>query len=385
MNVMLIHNIYIHVFLQLILYLTSIYTGIKLSKSKNNKTCFWLMVIVFTLIEGLRFGRGIDYNIYVEVYNYIVNYNIFVSPESFIFNGICLFLGYLNLPYQSLILVCSFILIYNGLKLLLRWNDKLMYILPLFIYLCYSAQNLMKWYTGFAFILVAINAILDNKKRKAILFSIIAIGVHPMLITVLPLFYIAFLYKKPILSPWATICIFLIMSFVWSRDFMLGLTNLVELVLGASEHYSMYSQNAEMWLTGSNRDDSNLSFISLIKIGVYFSFYIFVGKRFLKTTPTLLYPYNLLLLGIITYPAMHNIELFDRMNQLLIFFQCIIGGYCFYYSFHNRKIWLIGFLLFFWQIKMIVSNVVIPDNKWYTLYIWDSKGKDSIDKEYLLN
>ena len=57
----------IYILLKILLFIVFCFSGSWLSKAKTNKS-YWMIAIVpmlaFAIIEGLRFGRLIDYNVY---------------------------------------------------------------------------------------------------------------------------------------------------------------------------------------------------------------------------------------------------------------------------------------------------------------------------------
>lgn len=65
-----------------------------------------LGIIIFTLNEGLRFGRGIDYNYYAIAFKQnLINHNSSWDP---IFLFIANLLGYLGIPWQGYVILMSF-------------------------------------------------------------------------------------------------------------------------------------------------------------------------------------------------------------------------------------------------------------------------------------
>ena len=344
------------------------------------------MVIIYTLIEGLRFGRGIDYNVYVYVYDDVVRYGEFSSTESFIFNALCLILAKLGMPYQSLIIICSFILAFCGFTFLRRYRECLVFSVPLFIMLSLSAENLFRWYAGFSFILMALLSYIDGKTRWFLIFLLIACGIHPALLLIVPIFwYCLHRGEKPLLNPWIAFAIYIVFSVIWDNSIMLRFTKVLPFLLGNSEHYSGYSDNAEMWLTSSNRDEYDIAFITNLRLIFSFIFYLFAGRILIKTKPQLTPYYNMLVLGIISYPVVH-IELANRYNQLLVFFECIIGAYCFLYVLKRKikthiAVVILSVLLICGHVVRIARKTTMG-SKWETMYIWDADGLRTVPIEY---
>lgn len=56
-------------FINLFLFWIMFYEGNLISKGKNYYQCCMWIVLFFTLIEGVRYGRGVDYLHYIDVYN----------------------------------------------------------------------------------------------------------------------------------------------------------------------------------------------------------------------------------------------------------------------------------------------------------------------------
>ena len=83
---------------------------------------------------------------------------------------------------------------------------------------------------------------------------------------------------------------------------------------------------------------------------------------------------------------MRVIELADRFNQLLMFFQCIIGAYCLFYTFKDvylRKKYLFFSIFIISILAQKTYTYLTPNNKYYTLYIWNSGNIESLPIEYL--
>ena len=371
--------------LQSFLFVSCTYLGFLLSK-KDKNIYFLMMVIIYTLIEGLRFGRGIDYNVYVYVYDNVERFGEYSSSESFIFNALCLLLTKLGMPYQALIMVCSFILAFCGFTFLRRYRECLVFSVPLFIMLSLSAENLFRWYTGFSFILMALLSYLDGRKKWFFVFLFIACGIHPALLLIVPVFwYCLHRGDKILLSPWLAFAIYIVFSAVWDNSIMLRFTKVLPFLLGNSEHYSSYSDNAEMWLTSSNRDEYKIGFITIIRLIISFPFYLFVGKKLVEIKPKLTPYYNMLVLGIVSYPVVH-IELANRYNQLLVFFECVIGAYCYLYVIRQKikthmVVAILSILLVCGHIVRIIRKTTMG-SKWETMYIWEADGLRTVPVKY---
>ena len=125
-----------------------IIVGFWCSKRKNVYPIIVIAILLYTIIEGLRFGRGIDYNLYYDVYDQIENSSLETNHEV-LFISLCKLLIFLGIPYQGFILLCSFILITCGISFLKKHSEVLLYSLPLFFLVSLLAENLIRWFLGF--------------------------------------------------------------------------------------------------------------------------------------------------------------------------------------------------------------------------------------------
>ena len=74
----------------------------------------------YTLNEGLRFGRGIDYNLYWSVYDHFAaGWDSSKEPA---FDLIQSFFLYFNLPFQALVIFMSFMFILGLLSLMRQYS-----------------------------------------------------------------------------------------------------------------------------------------------------------------------------------------------------------------------------------------------------------------------
>ena len=133
-------------------------------------------IIIYTLNEGLRFGRGIDYNIYAKDFVYNTGNQYFENGDLG-FRYIGMLLQSLGMPFQAFVLLMSFILILSVLIFIRNFKECAPFALPLFLLLFYTAtENLMRWFLGFSFILIGFSFIVQEKKSiKNIDFSVLTI------------------------------------------------------------------------------------------------------------------------------------------------------------------------------------------------------------------
>lgn len=375
-------------FLQFLLLLVSIYCGVKINKNNMKNVYVLIFILTFTLIEGLRFGRGIDYNVYYYSFQTKDVFDVCKS-NTILFDLLCFLLIKLGLPYQALIICSSSILAIAGTKLLIQYPKVLLLSLPWFYLQTFSAENLFRWYTAFSFLLLGIPYLLKDKTYIYLVCCIIGVLFHIMMAIPAILFYIISKAKSSLLSPWVSILIYLFLSLVWSSSFMKNFISPINYLLSFWEHYSdVYGGNLSSWLDGSQHGLAEFSIIRQVLDLCKNIFLIFLGYKLIQKTKykELVFYYNSMLLGIISYPAFAPIELFDRFNQLFLFFQCLIGSYGVIYSVRNfsyRKYALLS-LLTIMTLGQGFYKRLTPSNKYYTYYIFNAPVDGCLPVEWLI-
>lgn len=349
-------------------------------------------IIIYTLNEGLRFGRGIDYNLYAKEYVYNTGSLYFENGDAG-FRYVGIFLQNLGLPFQVFVLLMSFILIFSVIIFLKNVKGCAPVALPMFLLLFYTAtENLMRWFLGFSFILIGFSFILnDSKNIRSYLFftifSIISFFFHFALIFVPFVYIILMQFKRPLLKPTISILLFILIGISFQSKIMISLKEYLDIFLLLSEKSTYYVDNAEQWLTSGASGLSLSSFPPLFRVALYI-IEVILGYKLCKILNTkYIILYNIFLIGFIVLPIANQIELVLRYQYLIFIYQIVILGYIVDIYFISRKIKLnkilytlsiLSFLYFSQgQIRKWIFNE--PDYK--HLYIWDSKGKDFLDLE----
>ena len=169
---------------------------------------------------------------------------------------------------------------------------------------------------------------------------------------------------------------------------MVNLLFIIESFSSFFESYSGYADNAEVWLTGSNRREVVINITTVIKMLMIYMPALYYGRLVIRRKKELLPFYNLLILGFVLYPMMHRIELADRFNQVMIIYICIFLAYSFYgiyvkSIFHISRLTVLFITLSFSVQLYAMFRLYIPENKWYTMFVWDAKGREYIDTSKL--
>ena len=349
----------------------------------------FVAVFSFTLVVGLRFGRGIDYVAYWQVYLNLTS--IKDSPQDIGFLWVEFFLKRLGLPWQACVILMSFIYIYALVFFLRLFKGKIKYALPLCVlFTAAITENLARWYFAFSFILIGLYFQIKEGKKlnyKYCFFCTLGVVIHHAIIIV-PLFLYVFLYvKKYIPSPIWVVGLFIFFSIIFDLSFfnvVVKFLNNFDSYLGK---YNAYLNASEYWLNRSVRGATKWSWVT--DWDTYVSVLIaIIGFDYLKwhKTKNNLYEYcfYLFLVGLLIKPISMQMELLGRYDSLFLFFRPIVLAYCLcgsiilkYYKLYYKPIIIILMigclsqplraaykndpmkLLFVWN-----SNEITPDQMW---------------------
>lgn len=347
---------------------------------KTSWVSFLPTIIIFTLYSGLRWGRGTDYNIYYWVYNDI-NKGISREDNEALFELLVKFFGFLGLEWQHFVAFMSFFLIFAGCYFLKKNDKALSFSLPFFVLGVGLAENLMRWYLGFSFILIGLYYLLENKQKWFFIFSTLGFFVHYGLIIVIIVFYLVWvIFKKPIFTPLIAFSLYLALFFLFDPQFMGNFTDIIQQIdLGT--RFLSYQNNAEAWLTGEANDDvrTQLSISNIITT----AFLIYAGYIYYKKNKThdIACMYNWALLGWILRPAATQIEIAMRIHAPFFLMGHIYTAYLCYDILIKRKnqynslLRNITTLFFIYTLYSYIFKYVFNLEEFNTYFIWDSAGR----------
>lgn len=377
----------IYFVLSLLVMLVAFKNGKRLSCLNNVKILnFSPVIVAYTLFAGLRWGRGVDYNIYYYVYQEIgKGYNEGWEP---IFYAIVKGFSFIGFPWQIMVLFMSFLLILSFSLYLKQFNKQLYVILPLLVLNLIDAENLQRWYLAFSFFLICAYSWQNkfhNHKIIALLFLIASILTHYGFVMPIMIFIgLWVVCKKYNLSPHIICCLYLACVFLFKTDMMLYFEQYINM-FNFGGRFSMYQANASGWLTGEvDALDTPSNIASLSKI-VPNILLIYLGAYWMKTENSLKYKYIYVIavFSIVFSPIASQIELLYRVNSVLTIFKVIMIAIL-YDSYRKKKLKksIISALVLVVFVLKLYTMVSYPltCNKIDTYFIWDSQGKPTLKR-----
>ncbi len=231
---------------------TLIFTGYKLTKKDINgkyKYEYWAAcitsIITYTLIEGLRYGRGVDYKHYMRLYNNALNLSRYYDPSKIepLFQFINKTFNIFDIPYPLVFCLYSFLLIYAGCYLLKQHRKIMLCGLPLFFLATIpQSENLVRQMMALSFILFSLNFFLTDKWLLSIIFFVLAFLTHTSAVIYLPFFLIFKYINNPFGSIVIILCFYIYASFIWKSDYLNNLSQYISLL--QLDQYDQYLSNS---------------------------------------------------------------------------------------------------------------------------------------------
>ena len=369
-------NMMIFFLLRISIILITLICGYWYCKDTSKKYFLMVPILLISLNEGLRFGRGTDYNVYYFNYQDIIH-GYDVRSNEFLFTKLCELNDFLNLPYQGLVYFMSLILIVSGTLYLRNHKNIIPFALPLFMIFTIDAENLMRWFTAFSFLLIGVSYLEQDNVKRFVLFSVCAFLFHSGIIVIIPAYLLLYYIRRPLLRPLYSCIIYIAIYFFFKTSFMLEFVQYMNIFSGMTQ-FSGYVDNADEWLTGTANFEAQKLNIGTVIMDLIV---INLGYKILDYKPKLIYVYNMCLIGTILSPALNQIEILYRICLLFKVFQFIIIAYsvCFFISNRCRPM-IYSVLTWFVILNLIRVHILNILMEPYTsnsyLYVWDKMGRE---------
>lgn len=363
----------------------------------NMKKCttynlYWrkslLPIFAFTLNMGLRWGRGIDYNNGYYGFQRII-IDLYEEDREPVWVCTQKLIGWMGFDWQVAVAFFSFFLIFSVIFFLREHKDILPYALPLFAFLVFPSENLIRWFYAFSFFLIALPSSFDEnrsvlsylKDPRFIIFSVFAFLTHYGFVIVMALYIMFFFSRRLLIKPFYTITAFICVMLFGNVEQFAVFSNLIEQINVVSR-FQDYQDNASDWLTNSTGNYEGAMTITTIintPIIIYLG-YVFVSKINSKLTPY----YNLMVFIMILNPLMIQVQLLYRIALMGFLMKFLFVPYLIMtrneIQKHIKIKALCRLAILILVIVTVRSMVVMPfvKEKNEVLYIWDANGRNTL-------
>jgi hypothetical protein len=341
----------------------------------------FIAIIAYALNEGLRFGRGVDFNDYWQKYELLARGVDSTQNIAFLlFEKLMIELG---LSWQCCIFVMSIMFIIGTFFLLKCYKEIAAATLPIFcLFSLYPVENMVRWYLAFSVFMIGLPFLLIDCRKSYVryfFFSLFACLFHYAFIPIPILFLIISFLKKPIIHPFIIIPLYFSIGLLFQTESMLVFVDYVNLIGDMSEKFQSYGGNAEYWLTEGYSGRSTTAFSNMNELSLCFIVLVLGHKLVRGAEKKYIFAYNIFVIGFLIRPIANQIELVMRYDDVCFVFGSIIVAIIINELFVHRKV-LVAPIIYFVTIIVFINygrtyfTTPFKNNPQKYLYVWDSKG-----------
>lgn len=358
-------------------------TGYALSK-KNRESPYWLAalpaIVVYSLVEGLRYDRGYDYMHYKKVYEYAFNLDAYYSSSSFepVFQILNKAIHLFGAPFYVAFIAYSIVLIIGGLSFIRERTHIAMYSLPAFMMATIvQSETLVRQFIAFGFVLLSIRPLLNNQWLRSAVFFAIATQIHSSTLVFLPAIAVFRLVRNPFYGAAVVIPAFLL-TFMWKPEYWGSYYGYFQhLSLGASAGQS-YLDNADFWFSGERQQVFETSTFSLFRNGLADVILVYFGYRLprYKDDAFLRLSFHLFIVGLLTQKLTYRIEILHRLHLYFYMFWFIPFAYIVRDALHEKGksiVYKASAVVLIVNVMYNYFNPILNVKPPNSLFVWDTK------------
>lgn len=325
--------------LRSILLVSLLWSGYCISYKDPKGKYFWryasVSIILYSLIQGLRYMRGADYSGYMAGFINGYGEKDEVEPLWQVF----LYVFHLfNFHYSIGFVICSALLIYSFARVLKHFPNAAFWAFPLFLLLTGSSENIVRQYVAASFFLLAFDSFLSKKVFKMYIELIICYLIHFSAIWIALIFLILIKKKsiksKSIYTPLVLYFIYVFVFFFWDVSLFKYVVEFVELMNPQTiRGGTMYIENASDFFTeagsinlilGTNGGHNSWIFNTIEFISS--SIVIIVGYTEVRNDIKLFVVYVFAYLAILFHTLGADIQVYARFYNWFVVLSSIIYG-----------------------------------------------------------
>lgn len=362
-------------FVLTLLYFFAIFVfGLKARKS-NVKT-YWknaiIPIILFSIIEGCRFGRGTDYLWYQSQYYSILNP---IEDQEPLFMWIYQVLYLADIPFHLVTIIFAFCWITSVYVFLQDYRDSAPWnILFFLIYSLILFESAIRQFLSLSFVLIAFHFIARKRYTLFAVMAIMACSIHLSSIIYILLLVILSFYKR--CFNWKLILgIYLFFVFIWDFSKSDSLVTIFTLLDLGTSKLNSYINNAENWFSANAAQEELIRSFPVKCFSAILDGYVIVyGYKITEKLhrPSLYLLYNLSMIGLLGLYGAFTLEITRRIFHPLFFFTGIIIAYCLKYKkmyLGSAKEFLLVKLVSILVLFLWIKNILLSHAG--QLFIWD--------------
>lgn len=371
--------------LKTILLFVLFYCGYNISNGNKYKKYALISTVFYSLIEGLRWMRGVDYwHYYQDIATNFKSIETTPNPEP-IYKLFCTSFHYTELPVCIAFIFYSALLFISFLSIIRHFKELAIWALPLFLLITVSAtENHIRQFFAIPFVLFAFSAWLDKKKKLCYILLCVAPLIHTSSLF-LVIIFLLLIHKKinlPQKGNLVLLIIYILLFFVWDINKLGSFSTWLQtLNLFSDTKFESYVDNADRWFT----NEGSISDITegLVSTSVYMkyitltssSIIIYYGYKFAIMNKNYISFYILACLNLFILVIGGDIELFGRFAEYFLIFIPITISYIivsFKPNKTNEKFFINSILFIIYFIYMFLKDWGEPSRLTGNGFIWDA-------------
>ena len=342
------------------------------SRKKNGYIYGYIATLIFSCVIGMRYGVGVDYLTYKEIYDIYQNYqSISYSRLEAGFILIMKLCTSMKLHYTVFFGIFAFFQVFFLFKAFKNKSYLYPYLAYTFMIGCiwYDYCNIIRQALAFCIFVFAIQYILKKDFIRYVIIILLASTVHLSSIVFL-LAYPLFVKKQEWIKSLGVQYILLSIALILSQINIIDpLFNYISPYLDIL-NYSGYLDADQEKI--NDKVSIGLGFVNVLFLQLIQISYSNKIKQYFQD-PWLNIVYNIFYIGVLWKYVFLNSQLFSRFNYYLLGFQFIVGAYTLCYLYKKSK--LMFFILALSYFLIFLSFIIDSENTYFKYYFfWQAKS-----------
>ena len=242
--------------LRLFLVALMIFCGWGITYKNRDNNYFWYyaipIIVFYTLIQGLRYGRGADYPHYAQELQYDLYAGTNITRE-FIYDLFVLFFREFKIPFYYGFIIYSGLLITGFMLVVKKLPKYAFWMIPLFYFITLNAsENFIRQFFAISFIFYAYYYYLENNRKMMYIMLLIIPLIHLSGVFAVAVFLICVYvdFTKLLKSAVPLVAFYILFTIVWDAANLDNYVDAFQSVEALEDtNFEGYVEDSERWFT----------------------------------------------------------------------------------------------------------------------------------------
>lgn len=252
--------------LRLVVLLSLFLSGYLISYKDKSGKDYWkyssIGIIVYSLVEGLRWNRGVDYPHYYQD----ITGKLFQDYSEVVYLWWTDIFKFSGLPFWVGFIFYSFLLIWGFCFLVKNFKKQAVWALPLFFIITVgSSENLIRQFLAVAMFEFSLFYLWKKDLWKCAIFAILTLQIHnSVIIMVMGVLFVQYIhFDKKIKSGYLMVAVYLFFYYFWNPSYLAPITSWLSTIsVDDSSRVSLYLNDADFWFSDESSLSNRLGFVS---------------------------------------------------------------------------------------------------------------------------